>query len=100
DDIYLLCGSVGEANNDPLGQRALEVATNLSPRDPGVWRMLARSYARTNRTAEAEAAASVSEGVEAGNAGQLEAAESNLQRALPNRAPQVAAPVASELGEI
>lgn len=100
DDIYLLCGSVGEANNDPLGQRALEVATNLSPRDPGVWRMLARSYARTNRTAEAEAAASVSEGVEAGNAGQLEAAESNLQRALPNLAPQVAAPVASELGEI
>ncbi len=100
DEIYLLCGSVGESNNDPLGQRALEQAANLAPRDPAVWRMLARSYARVDRTAEAEAAATVSEAVVAGNAGQLEAAESSLQQALPNLAPQVAAPVASELGDI
>src|SRR5690606_20299144 len=65
DEIYLLCGSVGEANANPLGQRALEQATSLRTRDPAVWRMLARSYERTNRTAEAQAAAQVSEGVEA-----------------------------------
>ncbi len=100
DEIYLLCGSVGEVNNDPLGQRALEQATNLSPRDPAVWRMLSRSYARVNRTSEAQAAAQVSEGVEAQNAGQTAAAEQRLQEALPQLATAVAAPVASELGDI
>jgi hypothetical protein len=100
DEIYMLCGSVGEANDDPLGQRALEQATNLSPRDPAVWRMLSRSYQRGNRASEAEAAAQVSEGVEAQNAGQNEAAEAQLQQALPQLQPQVAAPVASELGSI
>jgi hypothetical protein len=100
DQIYLLCGSVGEANGDPLGQRALEQATNLSPRDPGVWRMLSRSYARANRATEATAAAQVSDGVAAQNAGQTEQAEAQLQLALPQLAPTVAAPVASELGEI
>jgi hypothetical protein len=100
DQIYLLCGSVGEANGDPLGQRALEQATNLSPRDPGVWRMLSRSYARANRATEATAAAQVSDGVTAQNAGQTEQAEAQLQQALPQLAPTVAAPVASELGEI
>lgn len=100
NQIYLLCGSVGEANGDPLGQRALENATNLSPRDPAVWRMLSRSYARTDRAVEAAAAAQVSEGVEAQNAGQTAEAETQLQEALPQLAPQVAAPVASELGEI
>jgi hypothetical protein len=100
DDIYMLCGSVGEANGDPLGQRALEVATNLSPRDPSVWRMLSRSYTRSNRTSEARAAAQVSEGVEAQNAGQTAEAERALQDALPQLSAQVAAPVASELGEI
>jgi hypothetical protein len=101
DEIYLLCGSVGESNGDPLGQRALEVATNLSPRDPAVWRMLSRSYDRANRDAEAEAAAMVSEGVEAQNAGQDAVAEQRLQEALPNlRAAQLRAPVVSELGQI
>lgn len=100
DEIYLLCGSVGEANGDALGQQALEQATNLSPRDPRVWRMLSRSYARVNRTGEAQAAAQVSDGVAAQNAGQTAEAEAQLQQALPQLAPTVAAPVASELGEI
>lgn len=100
DEIYLLCGSVGEANNLPLGQRALEQATNLSPRDPSVWRMLSRSYARADRTSEARAAAQVSEGVEAHNNGQTESAEAQLQEALPQLGAAVAAPVASELGDI
>jgi len=101
DEIYLLCGSVGEANANPLGQRALEQATSLRSRDPAVWRMLSRSYQRTNRTGEAEAAAQVSEGVEAQNAGNTAEAEAQLQQALPQlTAPQIRAPVASELGQI
>jgi tetratricopeptide (TPR) repeat protein len=101
DQIYLLCGSVGEANDNPLGQRALEQATNLTPRDPSVWRMLSRSYNRVNRSGDAAAAAQVSEGVEAQNAGNMAAAESQLQQALPQlTSPQLRAPVASELGAI
>lgn len=101
EDIYLLCGSVGEANNDPLGQRALEVATALTPRDTDVWRMLSRSYARVNRTTEAEAVAQVSQGVAAQNEGRAAEAEQQLQQALPQlSAPQLRAPVAAELGRI
>jgi tetratricopeptide (TPR) repeat protein len=101
DDIYLLCGSVGEANGDPLGQRALEVTTNLAPRDPRVWRMLSRSYSRANRGGEAEAAATVSQAVEAQNQGNAAEAEQGLQQALPNlTAPAIRAPVVSQLGQI
>ena len=101
DEIYLLCGSVGEANNNPLGQRALEQATSLRSRDPAVWRMLSRSYQRTNRAGEAEAAAQVSEGVAAQNTGDTAAAEQQLQQALPQlTSPELRAPVASELGQI
>lgn len=101
DQIYLLCGSVGEANANPLGQRALEQATSLRTRDPAVWRMLSRSYERTNRSGEAQAAAQVSEGVEAQNAGNTAEAEAQLQQALPQlTVPQLRAPVASELGQI
>lgn len=101
DQIYLLCGSVGEANNNPLGQRALEQATSLRSRDPAVWRMLSRSYERENRSGEAQAAAQVSQGVEAGNAGNVAEAEATLQQVLPQlTAPQLRAPVASELGQI
>lgn len=101
DEIYLLCGSVGEANNDPLGQRALEVAANVATNDPAVWRMLSRSYARTDRTGEAEGAALVSEAVAAQTEGQTEVAEQRLQEALPNlSAPEVRAPVVSNLGQI
>ncbi len=101
DEIYLLCGSVGEANGNPLGQQALEQASNLTPRDPSVWRMLSRSYNRANRSAEAAAAAQVSEGVEAQNAGDTVAAEAQLQQALPQlTSPELRAPVAAELGTI
>lgn len=101
DDIYLLCGSVGEANADPLGQRALEVATNLTPRDPSVWRMLSRSYDRTDRNREAQAVAVVSEAVEAQNQGNAAEAEQRLQEALPDLStPALRAPVVSQLGQI
>jgi tetratricopeptide (TPR) repeat protein len=101
DEIYLLCGSVGEANDDPLAQRALEAAVSLQPRETDAWRMLSRSYARTNRTQEAEASAQVSLAVEAENQGRTDEAESRLQQALPGlSAPQLRAPVAAQLGEI
>jgi tetratricopeptide (TPR) repeat protein len=101
DEIFLLCGSVGEANGDPLGQRALEVAANVSTNDPAVWRMLSRSYARANRSGEAQGAALVSEAVEAQSEGQTQLAEQRLQEALPNlTAPEVRAPVVSNLGQI
>jgi len=101
EQIYLLCGSVGEANANPLGQRALEIAANVSSSDARVWRMLSRSYTRTDRSGEAQAAALVSEAVVAQEQGQAAVAEERLQQALPNlTAPQVRAPVVSELGQI
>jgi tetratricopeptide (TPR) repeat protein len=101
DDIYLLCGSVGEANNLPLGQRALEAATNLAPDNTNAWRMLSRSYTRANRGAEAQATAQVSEAIEAQNQGNTAEAEQQLQQALPNlTTPELRAPVASQLGQI
>jgi tetratricopeptide (TPR) repeat protein len=101
DEMYLLCGSVGEANANPLGQRALEQATSLRSSDPAVWRMLSRSYERTNRDSEAAAVAQVSIAVEAQNAGDTAAAEQQLQQALPGlTSPQLRAPVASQLGVI
>lgn len=101
DEIYLLCGSVGEANGNPLGQRALEQASSLRTRDPAVWRMLSRSYQRVNRSTDANAAALVADGVEAQAEGNMAEAEQQLQLALPQlSAPQLRAPVASELGQI
>jgi tetratricopeptide (TPR) repeat protein len=101
EQMFLLCGSVGEANDDPLGQRALEVAANVSTNDPAVWRMLSRSYRRTDRTGEAQGAALVSEAVVAQSQGQTEMAEERLQQALPNlTTPEVRAPVVSGLGQI
>lgn len=100
EEIYLLCGAVGEANDNPLGQRALEQAVNIAPLNPGAWRMLSRSYERMDRSGEAAAAAAVSEGVAAENAGQTAQAEQLLQGALPQLNAVVAAPVASELGDI
>jgi hypothetical protein len=101
DEIYLLCGSVGEANDLPLGQRALEAAINLGPANPDAWRMLSRSYRRMNRTAEAEATAQVSQAIETQGQGQTGAAEQQLQEALPTlTAPELRAPVASQLGQI
>lgn len=101
DEIYLLCGSVGERNSSPLGQQALEAATSLSPDNANVWEMLSRSYGRTNRTSDAAATALVAEGVQAQEAGDAAAAEQHLQSALPNlSAPELRAPVESRLGQI
>ncbi|MFZ2032056.1 MAG: toll/interleukin-1 receptor domain-containing protein [Vitreimonas sp.] len=100
-NMTLVAGAVGEANGSPLGQQALETAANVAPQNPVVWRMLSHSYRRANRTSEAEAAANVSQGVQAQASGQSDAAEQQLQTALPNlSSPTLRAPVASELGRI
>ena len=99
--IYLVCGAVGERAGNPLGQRALELATNLSPERGDLWRMLSRSYRRTNDAEQAQAAALVSEGVDAQARGQDAEAEQKLQEALPAiEAPALRANVVSELGQL
>ena len=96
-NMVLVAGAVGEANNSPLGQQALETAANVAPQNPAVWRMLSHSYRRANLPQQSQAAAAVSQGVQAGG----EAGEQQLQQALPNLAsPTLQAPVASELGRI
>ena len=101
DDIYLLCGTVGERNNLPLGQRALEATANLAPRDGQVWRMLSRSYRRTNNDQAARAAETVSQAVQAEASGDNAAAEQQLLEAAPNL-PEASlqASVVNQLGEI
>jgi tetratricopeptide (TPR) repeat protein len=99
--IYKLCGAVGETNDDPLGQRALEIVASVQPEDADAWRMLSRSYRRTNDPRAAEAAALVSQGVEAQQQGETANAERAYQRALPNlQNPSARAAVESELGSI
>jgi hypothetical protein len=101
DQIYLLCGTVGERNNLALGQRALEASANLQPRDTQVWRMLSRSYRRTNNNSAAQAAETVSQAVQAEASGDTATAEQQLQEAapaLPDAAVQ--ATVVNQLGEI
>jgi hypothetical protein len=101
EQIYLLCGTVGERNNLALGQRALEAAANLNLRDTQAWRMLSRSYRRTNNDSAARAAESVSQAVESEAQGDTEAAEQQLQEAasaLPEASLQ--ASVVNQLGEI
>ena len=101
DEIYLLCGSVGEANDLPLGQRALEAAINLDPANTDAWRMVSRSYRRANRATEAEATAQVSAAIDTQSQGHAGEAEQQLQQALPAlTTPELRAPVASRLGQI
>ncbi|MET0183756.1 MAG: TIR domain-containing protein [Caulobacterales bacterium] len=99
--IYKVCGAVGEANNHPLGVRALERARNANPQDAQVWRMLSYGLRRSNQTAEAEGAALVGAGLEAQAEGQTEVAEQRLEQALPNlQAVEGRAFVEGQLGDV
>ncbi len=82
--IYKVCGAVGEANNHPLGLRALEQARNVNPQDAQVWRMLSYGLERTNQGAEARGAALVGAGLTAQAEGNTAVAEQRLEAALPN----------------
>ncbi|MGE0046404.1 MAG: TIR domain-containing protein [Hyphomonadaceae bacterium] len=98
--IYRVCGAVGEANNNPLGLRALERARALSPQDSNVWRMMSFGLQRQNRTQEAAGAALVSQGLEAQAQGNAQVAEERLQQALPAlQAPESRAFVEGQLGD-
>lgn len=81
--IYRVCGAVGEANNHPLGARALDRARALNPEDARVWRMSAFALQRENKPVEAQGAALVGAGLEAQAAGQTAVAEQRLRAALP-----------------
>jgi tetratricopeptide (TPR) repeat protein len=82
--IYRVCGAVGQANNHPLGVQALERARNLNPQNSDTWRMLSFGLRRENKTAEAQAAALVGDGLQAETDGRSQVAEQRLQQALPN----------------
>lgn len=82
--IYKVCGAVGEANNHPLGLRALEQARNVNPQDAQVWRMLSFGLERTNQNEEARGAALVGAGLAAQAEGNTAVAEQRLEAALPN----------------
>ncbi len=99
--IYQVCGAVGEANNHPLAQQALERAVDLAPADVRNWQLLSRSLERTGNGSQAQAAALVSEAVVAQEAGQSVEAEAALEQALPNLPTNNGrAFVASQLGEL
>ena len=99
--IYQICGAVGTANDNPMGQRALEASASLAPANTNTWRMLSYSYRQRSQPRQAEAAALVSAAAEAQSQGNTDVAEQRLQEALPNlSAPGNQAAVASELGAI
>lgn len=100
-NMLLAAAAVGEANNTPNAQQALVAAASVAPNNPAAWRMLSRSYRRAGQTQQAQAAAAVSQGVEAQEQGNNDAAEQQLQQALPNLgSAELRAPVASQLGHI
>jgi tetratricopeptide (TPR) repeat protein len=99
--IYQVCGAVGAANDNPLGQRALEASASIAPSNTNTWRMLSYAYRQRQQASQADAAALVSAATEAQQQGQTEVAEQRLQEALPNLAtPGNQAAVASQLGAI
>lgn len=98
--IYRVCGAVGEANNHPLGTRALERARTLNPEDARVWRMSSYALRRENRAEEAQGAALVGAGLQAQAAGNTAVAEQRLEAALPRlQAVESRAFVESSLGD-
>jgi tetratricopeptide (TPR) repeat protein len=100
-NMLLAAAAVGEANSTPGVEQTLEAAASAAPNNPAAWRMLSHWYRRSERPQEAQAAAAVSQGVEAQAQGNSDAAETQLQQALPNLgSAQLRAPVASQLGHI
>lgn len=98
--IYRVCGAVGEANNHPLGIRALDRARALNPEDARVWRMSSFALQRDNRPQEAAGAALVGAGLQAQASGDQAAAEQRLEAALPRlQAPESRAFVQGALGD-
>jgi tetratricopeptide (TPR) repeat protein len=76
------------------------MATAFDGRDSNIWRMLSRAYERLDRGNEAEAAAAVSENVDAAEAGNADAERRLQDAAQVLTVPEVRAEVTSELGRI
>jgi len=99
-NMLLVASAVGEANGLGVDQ-TLQAAVGASPQNPAAWRMLSHAYSRSGRSQDAQAAAAVSQGVQAQAQGNNDVAEQQLQQALPNlSSPELRAPVASQLGRI
>jgi tetratricopeptide (TPR) repeat protein len=99
-NMLLVAAAVGEANG-ASDSDTLEAAVNAAPQNPAAWRMLSRWYRRSGQTQQAQAAATVSQGIELQKQGNSDAAEAQLQQALPNLASaRLRAPIASQLGHI
>jgi tetratricopeptide (TPR) repeat protein len=99
-NMLLAAAAVGEANG-ASDSDTLEAAVNAAPQNPAAWRMLSRWYRRSGQTQQAQAAATVSQGIELQTQGNTNAAEAQLQQALPNLASaRLRAPIASQLGHI
>ncbi|MES1156844.1 MAG: toll/interleukin-1 receptor domain-containing protein [Alphaproteobacteria bacterium] len=81
--IYQACAAVAAANNDPLAPQALAYATEIAPQNADNWRLVAHVYRGMQRSAEADAAQYVADGVAAQAQGDNSGAEQKLQQALP-----------------
>src|SRR5262249_54036785 len=100
-NMLLVAAAVGEANGTANVDQTLQAAVSAQPQNPAAWRMLSHWYRRAGRTQDAQAAASVSQGGQAQAQGNSDAAEQQLQQALPNLpSAELRAPVASQLGHI
>ncbi|MBI1252363.1 MAG: TIR domain-containing protein [Alphaproteobacteria bacterium] len=98
--IWRICGAVGEATDNPLGQRALVRARATNPQDSTVWRMLAFSYQRKGETEPAQANALVASALREQAQGDAAQAEQQLDAALPMLdAPDARAFVEGALGD-
>ncbi|MES1200637.1 MAG: toll/interleukin-1 receptor domain-containing protein [Pseudomonadota bacterium] len=98
--IYLACGAVGAANDNPLGAQALALAAETDPSKPATWAMLSYVYREQSRDRDAQAAALVGAGVAAQQAGDAAGAEQRFQEAVPQiDAAPVRAFVAAQLGQ-
>lgn len=98
--LYRAFGAVAVAAGAPDARAALERARDANPQDRRVWRMLAFAYARGGEDEAARGARLVADGLEAGAAGDADAAAAALQRALAVlKRPQARAFVLGQLGD-
>lgn len=99
--IWLVCGAVGYATNNPRGLEALERARQADPNNFAVWRLLGYAYAQTDRLTQAQGTALVGAGLAAQEAQEPDAAEQHLGQALPAlEDPLARSFVQAELGDV
>jgi len=99
--IWLVCGAVGYATQNPRGLEALERARQADPNNFAVWRLLGYAYAQTDRLTQAQGTALVGAGLAAQQAQEPDTAEQHLGQALPAlEDPLARSFVQAELGDV